>query len=236
MERPVSPAQLPDVRPATVHKRAEEESVLPIAGLAAINKPHKLSDDNGRVLNQEENKQTQQTQKSVVSAETSSIVGQTTVTKGLMLSGLNITKPITRAILGTLPTSQEMLNMLSQGKGVVNAEASKESLSTPFTDKMGRSFSGKENEVGRASQKKSERLANRPKSDLSMQEQATHLLMKKCGIIQPRKKVDEADHHRFKSQFVEPLMDNAVDGFCEAFGLNDLEGRPLNAMALEADE
>lgn len=56
-----------------------------------------------------------------------------------------------------------------------------------------------------------------------MQKQATQLIMKKCGILEPRKMADEADHHRFRCQFVEPLLNNAVDDFCEAFGLNDPE-------------
>lgn len=47
---------------------------------------------------------------------------------------------------------------------------------------------------------------------------------------------DEADHHRFRSQFVDPLQDSAVDGFHDAFGLNDTQGGPLSAVTLEANE
>lgn len=102
------------------------------------------------------------------------------------------------------------------------------SLSTPQITKTDRRGFGKENEGSYSlsqgateSKRKSERIANKPKTDLSMQEQAAQSLMKKCGILNPKKVADEANHHRFRTQLLDPLQDSAVDGFRDAFGLND---------------
>lgn len=83
---------------------------------------------------------------------------------------------------------------------------------------------------------KNERLANKPKTVLSMQEQATQLLMNKCGILDDKKKPGEADRLNFSVQFTEPLIDKTVEGFRETFGLNELQGGPFAALACEADD
>lgn len=38
-----------------------------------------------------------------------------------------------------------------------------------------------------------------------MEEQATMLLMKKCGTLEQGKTADAADHNKFREQFVGPL-------------------------------
>lgn len=60
--------------------------------------------------------------------------------------------------------------------------------------------------------------------------------MKKCGILNEKKKADDSDNLQFRTQFVDPLVETTVNEFREAFGLNNMEDGPLNALALEVDE
>lgn len=84
--------------------------------------------------------------------------------------------------------------------------------------------------------RKSERIASRPKSNLTMQEQATRLLMKKCGIVDTNKNLEEGQQEKFRLQFVEPMKEMTVQGLRETFRLNGNEADPLDAIALEGDE
>ena len=83
---------------------------------------------------------------------------------------------------------------------------------------------------------KSERIASRPKSNLTMQEQATRLLMKKCGIVDTNKNLEQGQQEKFRQQFVEPMKEMTVQGLRETFWLNGNEADPLDAIALEEDE
>jgi hypothetical protein len=97
---------------------------------------------------------------------------------------------------------------------------------------------GKENvESGKAglidSQRKSIRLANKPKTNLTMAEQATQLVMKKCGVLEAGKVAAEEDHGRFRTQFVEPTKTDTVGDLSETFGISNIgEASPLGAMVL----
>lgn len=175
-------------------------------------------------------------QNNAVAAQKSNFVGQATVTKTVKNLGILFTKPVLREILGTSPTAQGAKNTPVKETELQNDTASKARLFTSCTIRKNKGASGKENEVVRSSQRKSKRLANKPNSGLSIQEQAIQLLMKKYGIIDSKNKVGDTNHLKFKTQFMEPLIDNGVDGFREACGLNDLEGGSLSAVVLEADE
>lgn len=86
-------------------------------------------------------------------------------------------------------------------------------LSTPLTENVVKKGRGKENAGYNPKrimkiQRKSSRIASRPKTDLTMEEQATMLLMKKYGTLEQGKKPDEANHSnhsRFRETSVEPL-------------------------------
>jgi len=68
--------------------------------------------------------------------------------------------------------------------------------------------------------RKSLRLANKAKTNLTMEEQATQLLMKKCGVLEPDQVAEEKHHGKFRAQFVDPLQIDTVGGMREMFGLN----------------
>ncbi|RLN23877.1 hypothetical protein C2845_PM07G31260 [Panicum miliaceum] len=84
--------------------------------------------------------------------------------------------------------------------------------------------------------RKSTRLANKPKSNLTMEEQATWLLMKKCGTLDDIGPVSSEEKSRFREEFVEPLAPASVSGYRGMFGLDATDGsNPLSALAVEAE-
>lgn len=86
------------------------------------------------------------------------------------------------------------------------------------------------------SKRRSTRLANRPKSDLNMEQLATALLMKKCGILEEDKQPDQQTEERFRSQFVAPLIPEKVGSYREAFGLSEAGGVDcLGVLSIHAD-
>ena len=87
--------------------------------------------------------------------------------------------------------------------------------------------------------RKSLRLANKPKTNLTMEEQATQLLMKKCGVLEPDQVAEEKHHGKFRAQFVDPLQIDTVGGMREMFGLNSegVDGPDLlGSVALDAED
>ena len=93
-----------------------------------------------------------------------------------------LTKQVPRAILETPVTEQN--KRMQKPKDKISKGDAKEVLITPVKENKGNKAVGKENESVHTSKRKSERIASRPKSNLTMQEQATRLLMKKmqnCG-------------------------------------------------------
>lgn len=74
------------------------------------------------------------------------------------------------------------------------------------------------------SQRHSIRLANKPKTNLTMEEQATALLMKKSGVLFEGPKPDEAAKAEFGEQFITSLQDGPIDDYNDLFGLDDSGG------------
>ena len=68
-------------------------------------------------------------------------------------------------------------------------------------------------------ERRSKRLANKPSSNLSVEQQATALLFKKCGIIEATRMPTAAEQGRFHTQFVEHLDGEVVLGMRNTFGL-----------------
>jgi len=93
-------------------------------------------------------------------------------------------------------------------------------LIAPVKENKGNKAVGKENESVHTSKRKSERIASRPKSNLIMQEQATRLLMKKCGIVDTNNNLEEGQLEKFRLQFVEPMKEMTVQGLRETFRPN----------------
>ena len=109
-------------------------------------------------------------------------------------------------------------------------------LLTPEAAPRRTSIASKEAQTDLKSQRKSRRLANRPKSNLTMEEQATMLLMKKCGTLAEVGTVSKEDQAKFREEFVEPLKTVSVSGYRDMFGLSVVDGsNPLSALAVEAE-
>ena len=110
-------------------------------------------------------------------------------------------------------------------------------LNSPATVNSARRTKGKEN-IGSSykeitdSKRRSERLANKPKCNLTMEEQATKLLMKKIGTLDAQQ--DGID--KFAQEFTRPIQTETVKGYRELFDLPEV-GEPdiLNEVALEAE-
>ena len=86
------------------------------------------------------------------------------------------------------------------------------------------------------SERRSLRLANKPRSNLSVEEQATALLIKKCGLAENITTPTAADQNKLHTQFVGPLEANVVGGMRDMFGLSE-EGAPdkLGALLIDAE-
>lgn len=111
-------------------------------------------------------------------------------------------------------------------------------LTTPYLKTvLGKTRTKKANtEANSEPQRKSTRIANKPKTNLSMEAQATQLLMKKSGMWDEDPVPSHAAQEKFTHQFVSPLKNVAVKGFCENFGIGGADGAdPLSAIAIEAE-
>lgn len=56
---------------------------------------------------------------------------------------------------------------------------------------------------------------------MTIEEQATVLLMKKCGTLKEGKQADDNDHKNFREQFVDPPNARVVADFRETFRLTE---------------
>lgn len=120
------------------------------------------------------------------------------------------TKKVTNAVLGS-PVAQSV-KKTSKSKGEINVDAV---LETP---------------------RRSNRLANKPKSDLNMEQQATILLMKKCGTYDEDDLVAPEKGEQLGQKFVEPLDEELVENLRETFGLPKVgEAGCLAAIAVNAE-
>jgi hypothetical protein len=112
-----------------------------------------------------------------------------------------------------------------------------------FTKKLNQSVlvtpAPKEKEAIVTSEQKERRsicLANEPKTALNMEQQATALLMKKCGILKETEAPDQGKEEAFRKQFVDPIQDDTVTSYREAFGLQPAGGTDsFSAIVLHAE-
>ena len=106
-------------------------------------------------------------------------------------------------------------------------------LNTP-AQKAGQPIS--ENNTRQETKRRSTRLASRPKSDLTIEQQATALLMKKCGTFGEEGEPNQATREDFTAQFVAPLEKDAVSHYRDVFGLPEGEGADkFAAIAINAE-
>jgi len=106
-------------------------------------------------------------------------------------------------------------------------------LSTPV--KMSTSKTASTNKTAKedgtvAKSRKSTRLANRATSEMTMEEQATALLMKKCNFLEKKQKPDEQAKEVFCNTFITPLPQSEVTEYRTLFNLED--GNGLTALTL----
>lgn len=93
----------------------------------------------------------------------------------------------------------------------------------------------KETQESTQKERRRTRLASKPKSALNMEQQATTLLMKKCGLLQEKEALNQAKEEEFRAKFVQPMEDNMVTNYRDTFGLQVVEGTDcLGAMAIHA--
>ena len=84
--------------------------------------------------------------------------------------------------------------------------------------------------------RKSIRIANKPKIDLTMEQQATVLLMKKCGLVDDGDPMVKDKIAKFPEQFAGKLKEDAVGGYRDLFGLDNVgSADALSALAIHAD-
>jgi len=84
--------------------------------------------------------------------------------------------------------------------------------------------------------RKSTRIANRPKTRLTVEEQATQLLMKKCGLLEADVVPVEKAKGMFCEKFVDHMEPGFVTGLRDMFGISREDGsNPLQALAVEAE-
>jgi hypothetical protein len=69
--------------------------------------------------------------------------------------------------------------------------------------------------------KHSARLAAQPKTNLTMEDQATALLIRKSGVLFTGAAPNNAAHAEFRGKFTEPLKHDAMGGFNDMFGLEE---------------
>jgi len=69
-----------------------------------------------------------------------------------------------------------------------------------------------------------------------MEQQATALLMKKCGTLNEDGVPDQTTMAQFTTQFVAPLVDDTVSNYREVFGLPEEGGvNTFAALAINAE-
>lgn len=89
--------------------------------------------------------------------------------------------------------------------------------------------------VKKMATRSSARIASKPKSNLTMEEQATALLMKRSGTIPDHAEPNEQDHARFRAQFVDHLNVEAAAGYQSLFSLGEedsIDSDPLAPLAV----
>jgi hypothetical protein len=88
-------------------------------------------------------------------------------------------------------------------------------LPTPQTRKRGKERCRQE------PTRQSARIASKPKTNLTMEEQATALLIKRSGVLFSGNTPNHVVQDEFMGQFTEPLKNTAMGGFKELFGIPD---------------
>ena len=84
--------------------------------------------------------------------------------------------------------------------------------------------------------RKSIHIANWPKTGLTMEEQATQLLMKKCSLLEADVVPVEKAKGMFCEKFVDRMEPGFVTGLRDMFGISREDGsNPLQALAVEAE-
>uniref|UniRef100_A0A0A9CBA9 Uncharacterized protein n=1 Tax=Arundo donax TaxID=35708 RepID=A0A0A9CBA9_ARUDO len=84
-------------------------------------------------------------------------------------------------------------------------------------------------------QRKSARLASKPKTRLTVEQQATALLIKKTGFLSQDEELDANAHSRFRAQFTQPLSSKTIKNYRIMFGMERTAEADYQALALEAD-
>ncbi|WVZ95314.1 hypothetical protein U9M48_041096 [Paspalum notatum var. saurae] len=151
-------------------------------------------------------------------------------------TGVNI--PVADADeVATVETVADAVFPQSVGVAVTPAVPSLDSMLSPVPAAVLPTPPAKPSKCSRVSNKNakptrsSARLASKPKTNLTMEEQATALLMKRSGIISEQAIPDEQDHSSFRALFVNHLNGETVDSYRDLFSLGEDGSDPLAPLA-----
>lgn len=122
---------------------------------------------------------------------------------------------------------------MAEGKLFYTKKVVKPILGTPASKNAG---PASEISNQKDSKRRSTRIASKPKSDLTMEQQATALLMRKCGVLAEGATPDKATEAAFQTRFVEPMVTDTISSYRETFGLPEEGGvDALAALVINAE-
>ena len=139
----------------------------------------------------------------------------------LQAIGDNYSRPVSGSGVGQVNSGEEMIFTKKLNQSVLVTPAPKEKETTVTSEQK---------------ERRSILLANKPKSALNMEQQATALLMKKCGLLKETEALDQGKEEEFRNQFVDPIQEGTVTSYWEAFGLQLAGGTDyFSAIVLHAE-
>jgi len=139
--------------------------------------------------------------------------------KGPDVAGLDNVGPMgDLAVQGGQPSKTLARFVMPVKKPVLQTPTLKKKAASARKTAKGSSDKGKKSASEMKAERRSVRIANRPNSNLTVEEQATALLIKKSGISGGGAPC-AADLNKFHTQFVDPLEGNIVGEMRETFGL-----------------
>ena len=91
-------------------------------------------------------------------------------------------------------------------------------------------------EIGSQTKRKSTRLASKPRSGLTMEQQATALLLKKCGAADDAAGPAHVAQTTLATKFVAPIVKDTVSNYRDLFGLPEGDGADkFAAITIDAE-
>ncbi|KAK3121212.1 hypothetical protein QOZ80_8BG0648230 [Eleusine coracana subsp. coracana] len=77
-------------------------------------------------------------------------------------------------------------------------------------------------------------LANKPRNNTTIEQQAIQLLMKKSGFVQQEGETEADAQDKFTEQFVNPIKPDMISSLHDMFGMDGAQSNDLHAVAVQA--